>query len=397
MKILLFILLCGLALNGLAIVPGYYGARSLSLGYASTAFNYDINATFVNPALLSSIPYSLSGYQYQNSYLDYKTFAEDLNDVLAYNLENFEGIGENEKGAVISKLRDIFQAKAGMYGFRSNIPGYISRGYGFSISFVNTAIVNPIGPGSGDTAGDIFNKDIADITNEDIAALRMNFIGLNYKKMSLSYAMEVYRAVSVGIGLHYLNGKISDFSGSIAGDIFTAGAEPVDYLEYSWEEAKNNGSKFSRLVLDLGINVTLGRYFNVGLVYKNTGGAKIKAPARDIVLPKRIIAGIAFKPNNQWGFFLDMDVRKTDLLYNGQEQQPISFGIEKGLFKNKFFIRAGMLNDLTEKHFFGKKSNTLYGLGLGFNMGKIVVDAAVGIDSDGTVKNLAVSGFFIIK
>ena len=77
--------------------------------------------------------------------------------------------------------------------------------------------------------------------------------------------------------------------------------------------------------------------------------------------------------------------------------QPFSFGIEKGFFKNKFFIRAGMLSDLTEKHFFGKKSNTLYGMGLGFNMKKISVDVAVGIDNDGTVKNLAISGFFLLK
>jgi hypothetical protein len=92
-----------------------------------------------------------------------------------------------------------------------------------------------------------------------------------------------------------------------------------------------------------------------------------------------------------------MDLKKLDLLYNGQDMQPISFGIEKGFFKNKFFVRVGMLSDLAEKYFIGKKSNALYGLGVGFNMRKIIVDLAVGLDNDGTIKNLAVSGFIIVK
>jgi len=395
MKNVLFLLiLCGLALQGFPIVPGYYGARSLSLGYSSTAFNYDINAIYINPSLLSSLSYSLSGYQYQNSYLEYKNFAEDLSNVLAYDLENFESLGDSEKSALFSTLTDLFQSKAGMYGFRANVPGYISRGYGFAVSFVNTTVVNPV---NADAENNIFNKDIGDITNEDIAALKMNFLGLSYKKMSLSYAMQIYRSVSFGITLHYLTGKISDFNGSLLGDIFTTGAESKDYLEYGWENAKAEGSKFSKIVSDLGINVNLGRYFNVGLVYRNFGGAKIKAPERNIALPKRVTAGLAFRPDNQWGFYLDMDVKPVELLYNGEEMQPFSFGIEKGFFKNKFFVRAGMLSDLTEKHFFGKKSNVLYGMGLGFNMKKINVDVAVGIDNDGTVKNLAISGFFLLK
>jgi hypothetical protein len=92
-----------------------------------------------------------------------------------------------------------------------------------------------------------------------------------------------------------------------------------------------------------------------------------------------------------------MDVAKSNRLYNGEEIQPLSFGIEKGFFENRFFVRAGFLSDLTEKHFFGSKSNVLYGIGLGFNMKRIVVDFAVGMNSSGTVKNLAISGFLIFK
>jgi hypothetical protein len=60
-------------------------------------------------------------------------------------------------------------------------------------------------------------------------------------------------------------------------------------------------------------------------------------------------------------------------------------------------VRAGFLNDLTEKYFFGSKAGVLYGLGLGFNMKKFVVDVALGVDNSGNVKNLAISGFILFK
>jgi hypothetical protein len=372
------------------MVPLYSGARSLSLGYASTAYNYDINSIFINPAILSSVNYSLSGYQYQSSYLDYKNFQEDLSDILEYNLNDFENIDAEDKTILFSKLENLFQSKVGMYGSLGNIPGYISRGYGFSVSFVNTAVVNPVIPGE----DSIFNKEAGEITNADIAALKMNFLGLKYKQISLSYAMKVSSSIHVGISLHYLNGKMTEFTGSILDDIFTPESEAKDYLEHGWGNA---GDKFSKFIADLGFNMDLGRYFKAGLMMKNIGAAKIETPLRKITLPKRITAGLAFRPNVGWGIYLDVDINKLDLLYNGKDMQPISFGIEKGFFNNKFSVRVGMLSDLVEKHFIGKKSNALYGLGVGFNMKKIIVDLAVGLDNDGAIKNLAVSGFIIVK
>ena len=92
-----------------------------------------------------------------------------------------------------------------------------------------------------------------------------------------------------------------------------------------------------------------------------------------------------------------MDLNRTDLLYNGKKIQPFSFGVERGFFGNKFFLRAGFLNDLTEKYFLGKKSNILYCLGLGCNMDNVFVDLAIGIDNNGTIDNLAISGFYLLK
>ena len=382
-------MLCGLSFKGFPMIPGYWGARSLSLGYASTAFNYDINSIFFNPSILSSINYTLWGYQYQHSYLDYKNFAEDLSDVLGNNLEDFVNLGQSEKDDLFSKLKGLFQARAGIYGSRANIPGYISKNYGLSFSFINTAIINPVSPGD-----DFFNRESENVSNADIASLTMNFIGLKYRLISLSYAMEVHRSVSLGVTLHYLNGKVTEYNRSLTDDIFTANKEPKDYLESTWGSAED---KFSKVVADAGILVNLGKFFNVALVYKNFGAAKINTPQRQLALNKRIIAGLALKPDTQWGIYVDVDLKKSDLLYNGQEIQPISFGIEKGFFNNKFFVRVGMLNDLTEKNLLGKKSNALYGLGVGFNMGKFVVDAALGMDPHGMVKNLAVSGFIMMK
>lgn len=378
-----------MALHGFSIIPSYYGARSLSLGYASTAFNYDINSIFINPAVLSSINYTLWGYQYQHSYLDYRNFAEDLSLVLENDLHDFENLGQSDKSALFSQLKELFRSKAGIYGFRSNIPGYVSRNFGLSFSVINTALINPIDPGE-----NFFEQEIQTVTNTDIASLQMNIIGLKYKQVSLSYSMDFHRSFIVGITLHYLNGKVSAFNQSIVDDIFTTENEPKDYLEYSWDSAEE---KFSKVVADAGIVVNLGNFFHIGLVYRNFGAAKIRTSEQEIALNKRIIAGLAFKPNAQWGIYVDVDLKKSDLLYNGQEMQPISLGIEKGFFANKFFVRLGMLNDLTEKTLLGKKSNALVGLGIGFNMGKFVVDAAIGLGPNGTVKNLAVSGFILMK
>lgn len=386
-KLALLILICGLAVNGFSVVPAYYGARSLSLGYASTAFNYDINSIFINPSILNSVNYTLTGYQYMNSYMDYKGFGDSLKEVLDQNLSNFENLAAGDKSVLFSQLEDLFSSKAGMYGFLGNVPGFVSRGYGLSYSVVKTAVVNP-------ESSDIFEKDIGDVTNSDIASLGMNFLGLDYKQISLSYAIEIYQSVSLGISVHYMNGKLTDSGKSLMDDVFTPDADTKTYLEHSWKSAE---TKFKKFVFDVGINVNLGRYFKAGVVMKNTGGAKIDTETRELELPRRIVAGLAFRPNLQWGFYMDMDIRKTDLLFNGQEMQPVSIGIEKGFFKNKFFVRAGMLNDLTEKKLFGKTSNALYGFGLGFNMRKFMVDVAIGIDSGGSVKNLAISGFILIK
>lgn len=390
-KILLsLVILLGIVTVSFPLGPVYYGARSLSLGYAGTGYNFDVNAIFINPALLSSLNYSMTGYQYQHSYMDYKNFVQDLQGILEYNLKNFEALSAVEKENLFTKLNDLFQARSGIWGFRANVPGFVTKDYGISFSTFKTTIVNP-------SESSIFDKSPEEVSNSDIATLTMNFLSLDYKKISFSYSLAIGGGTQVGISLHYLYGRAAQFDAFLVdGDIFTEDYEPRDYLEYGWDQA-NDGDKFSRITADLGISANFGRYFNVGLRVKNIGKAKIKTTDGEIKLNNRITAGLAFTPNPQWSIFLDMDITETDLLYSGEKMQPISLGVEKGFFKNKFFLRAGFLTDLTDKYFIGKKANVLYGFGFGFHVGKLVVDMAVGLDGSGTLNNLAVSGFFIFK
>lgn len=369
------------------VVPAYHGARSLSLGYSTTAANFDINAIFINPALLATARHSVTGYQYLDSYIDYQDFVDDLNSILEYDLKNFTGINESDKADLFSRLEDLFQSKSGIYGFRSNLPGFASRGYGISIGVVKTAIINPV-------ENDIFSKGVDNITNDDIASLKMNFLGLSYKQVSFSYALPVSQGFNVGITLHYLNGKLKDYNSSIIDDVFTGDTGVRTFLQDCWGSTEE---KFSRILMDIGFSMNFGMYFNAGINYKNFGGAKIKTSEREIALNKRVTAGLAFTPDPRWRIYLDMDITKTDLLYSGKKMQPLSLGVEKGFFKNKFFLRAGFLTDLTDRYFVGTRSNVLYGIGFGFNLASFIVDFGLGTGGDGSVNNLAISGFFILK
>ncbi len=380
--------LCGVGFQLFSIVPSYHGARSLSLGYAGSAFGYDVNSIFINPSLLAGYSYALTGYQYKNSYLDYKGFTDNLAGALEYDLARFESLDTVDKETLFAELRDVFQSKTGIYGFSANVPGYVSRSYGLSVSLVKTAIVNPV------NSGDLFEQDPGTLTNDDIASLEMNFLGLDYKQVSISYALQFTQTVSVGVTAHYLNGKITDFNSSVTGGLFDSALGSKDYLELAWGGAEE---KFKKVIFDVSACLTIGPYFKAAVMARNVGSPTLVTPRRELTINQRVIAGLALRPNPQWGIYLDMDITKSELLYNGEEMQPISLGVEKGFFQNRLFVRAGLLTDLTESHLFGKKSAILYGAGLGFNMKRFLVDVAVGIDSGGSVKSLAISGFIMFK
>jgi hypothetical protein len=386
-KTILAIMLAAMSGTVFAVFPFFYGARSLSLGYASMAFNTDYNAVHLNPALLSTLPLALGGLQYQSSALDHFDFAERLQRISALDLKNFQDLDLERKEALRQDLRDVFSARSGIHGFQTKSSGYAGKGYGAALEFVDAAVVFPL-------ASEVLDKDAALLTNEDIASLQMRFLGFKYRDYSVSYSFLISQGLSLGATVHYLNGKTGEFNVTLVDEPFQPDSGPREYLQHAWSGAEKSFSKFT---FDVGVQAELGPYFKAAVLVKNVAEPTIDTDFRILRLPRRVIAGLAFRPDITWGIFLDIDVAKSDLYHDGQEVQPLALGLEKGLFKNRLFLRAGLRNDLSEKYFFGRRAKVVYGLGLGFNLGSFVFDFGMGLDGSGKVKNLGFSGFYTIK
>ena len=386
-KIIFLFMIFAIFLPAHSFFPFFYGARSLALGYSSLAFNYDFNAIYLNPALLHSLPASLGGYQYQSSFLDYQDAAGKWAGISAYDLQNFQDLDTETKSLLLGKLNEVFAAKAGISGFQFRNPGYAGKGYALAVAQVDAAVIFPL-------ANTVLAKPPGDITNDDIASLQMRFIGLHYTDYSLAFAFSLGQGVSLGTTVHYLKGQNSEFNAALTSAPFQPGATTKDFLQFAWSGAEKD---FSKLNFDIGVSADLGQYFKAGLMVRNVANPVIATAFGELRLARRLVGGLAFRPDSQFGIFLDIDVAKGDLFHNGQEVQPLSLGLEKGLFQNKLFLRAGFLGDLNAKHFLGRQANILYGMGFGFNLGNFLVDLALGLDHLGHMKNLGISGFYMIR
>jgi hypothetical protein len=377
---ILFVMITG---SLFSFVPRYHGARMLSLGYASSAFNYDLNTIFTNPALVANITASLSGYQYQHRYAGYGDFVDLLDGVLAYDLGNFSSLSARDRDEAFTGLRDLYNSRFGLDGFKASIPGFVSKGYGLAVSIVSAAIVDPV-------ANPILEKPVEAVTDDDIASLQMNLLGLKYTQISMSYGLPVSQGINIGVSLHYMIGKLTEFRSSILDPVFRTDSGASHYLKHAWSAAD---SKFNKLNVDVGLVADIGQYFKVGIVGRNIGNPTFITEQREIELERRITAGVAFRSPTMWGVYLDVDINESDLYLNGDKVRLASLGVEKGFFANKLIIRAGLSSDVSEEYIFGSRSNSLYGLGVGFNMGRILIDFGMGLDNKGGISSLAVSGF----
>src|SRR5512136_633917 len=117
-RIMLLSAVLGMFLPVFSFFPMYFGARSLALGYSSLAFNYDPNALYLNPALLNSMSSSLAGYQYQNSYLDFRDVSGKLSGILSHDLAHFQDLAAAEKESLLGSLKGVFSARAAISGFQ---------------------------------------------------------------------------------------------------------------------------------------------------------------------------------------------------------------------------------------------------------------------------------------
>ncbi|MBN2347029.1 MAG: conjugal transfer protein TraF [Candidatus Aminicenantes bacterium] len=370
----------------LAFIPFFHGARSLALGYSTRAFNYDLNAAFINPAMLAALGASLGGYQYQQSVFDFRDSCGRLAGIDVHELEDFQALAEGRKSEVLGVLKEVFASTTALSGFQVRHPGYAGRGYAVAVAFVDAAVVHPL-------SNPVLDKPASEISNADIASLEMRFIGFHYSDYSLSLAFPVSRALSMGATAHYLKGRNVEFKAPLASEPLRGGVDAHECLQSAWTAADNDFSKFS---LDLGFSAEFNPYFRAALTVKNATEPAIATGAGELRLARRVVAGLAFRPDRQLGLYMDVDLSAGDLYHNGHDVQPLSIGVEKGLFENRLFLRVGLLGDLAAKYFLGSRANVLYGLGLGFNLGNFLVDLAMGLDPLGRIKSLGVSGFYLL-
>lgn len=386
-KIIFLFAVLGLFRPVHSFFPFFYGARSLALGYSSLAFNYDVNAMYVNPSLLGSISVAMGGYQFQSSFLDYRDIAGRLSGIDRHDLENFAGLDAGPRAALLAELNEVFSAQTPIHGFRMRGPGYAGKGYAIAVATVDAALIQPL-------ANPVLGKEPGEVTNADIASLSMRLIGFHYTDYSLAIAMPVSKGIALGATVHYLKGKNTEFTAALVSEPFRSNDSARGLLQAVWSGAENG---FSKLNLDLGASAEFGQFFKAGIVARNVGNPVIGTKAGGLRLARRLIAGLAFRPDGQTGFYLDIDIARGDLYLNGRDAQPVSLGVEKGLFQNKLLLRAGFMSDLAAKYFLGPKANILYGLGCGFNLGNFLVDLALGLDPQGRVKNLGISGFYTVR
>ena len=364
----------------------FHGARSLGLGYSSLAFTYDVNMIHMNPALLVSQPYSISGYQYGQSYGEYAGFGGQLSSLLSADLNGFANLDEAARSDILDRLKRLYSSRAGFFGFRQHQPGFVGKGFGFSIAFLDAALIRPL-------ANAALQKNVQDFTAADLQALQMSFIGMHGTEYGASYAFWLSQDLSIGLSLYYLKGHIDEQNVALLADRFAVAKNGSDYLQETWKDV--GGQDLSKLTGNISLAANMGEYFKLGLLVRNVWKPTIKTTLRELTLPQRWTAGIAFRPPGMWGIYLDLDVKKADSFYNDDRVQPFSFGVEKGFLQNRFVVRAGILNDLSEKKLFGRDAAVLYGFGLGFNLSPLMIDLAVGLGGNGDLRSLAISGFYV--
>jgi len=386
-KIIFLFAVLGLFRPAHSFFPFFYGARSLALGYSSLAFNYDVNALYINPSLLGSLSAAMGGYQFQSSFLDYRDISGRLSGIGIHDLDDFAGLDAARQAELLAELNEVFSAQTPIHGFQMREPCYAGKGYAIAVATVDAALIQPL-------ANTVLGKAPGEITNADIASLSMRLIGFHYTDYSLAVAMPVSQGIALGATVHYLKGKNAEFNAALVSEPFRSHGSAREILQAVWSGAENG---FSKINLDLGASAEFGQFFKAGIVAKNVTNPVIGTAAGDLRLARRLVAGLAFRPDNQTGIYLDIDIARGDLYFTGRDAQPLSLGLEKGLFQNKLFLRAGFLSDLAAKYFLGPKANVLYGLGFGFNLGNFLVDLALGLDPQGRVKNLGISGFYMVR
>ncbi|HNX97112.1 MAG TPA: hypothetical protein PKK12_05480 [Candidatus Aminicenantes bacterium] len=364
-------------------LPTYHGARSLALGFSGLAYSLDTDAQGLNPAMLAQLSLSMTGYQYQTNSFSVSNFNEKWNELQGLGTQGFLALPAADRAELWTRLQASAGGRPGLWGGQRKRISGTSGSAAFSVSWIDEAVFVP-------TDSPLWAKDSGTVTAEDLTQLSVNWIGWSYVQYAASYSFALSRGVSLGVTGRYLKGQGGTGQEFMLGGSTLAGQTVRDRLKPAWTSADGD---FHKIFMDASLSLALGSSFLAGVMVENVTRAKVSIADREIAPPRRATVGIAFRPTTEWGFFLDVDVAKTALFYATEKSQPISLGMERSFFNQALWLRIGLGNDLGEEYFLGRKSNMLYGLGIGIQLDKLVIDGALSLDRDGRVRSMAVSGF----
>jgi hypothetical protein len=369
------------------IFPFFFGARSLSMGTGGIATASGINPVFINPALIGDFSGSISGYQYQNSYRDRNDFEDQLSALLDTDLWNFTSLPDSRKEDILARIRQLNRAGTGLMGFSGHFPGLILGNYGIGGAIYTSGVINPV-------YSDRFDQAVSDVSQSDINALAFTFHGFSFTNYSLSYSVDVTYDLRIGANFNYINGKYARRDFFINDEVFSSRKSRIDYLQKAWSDP---AEIIRTLNIDLGVSISMGKYFRAAAVLKNLTQPRLLDEDEDSILDRIVVAGIAFTPDHTWTICADFQLMKSRIFMSREEIQPLALGVEKGFFKNMMFLRLGFLGDIDDDHLVGENSNMLIGLGGGFRFGNFAVDISAALDNKGTMGGLGVSGFALIR
>ena len=308
----------------------------------------------------------MGGYQYQSSYLDYRDVGGRLAGIGSYDLEHFQGLDAAPgSGAARRSCNEVFSAQTPHQRLSDARPRLRRQGLcrrrGHRGRGASSSPLANAGPGQAAPGRSAMPTSLP---------CSMRFIGFHYTDYSLAVAFPVSQGLVAGRHRALPEGQERRVQRRAH---LRAVPQPTPPPRIScksaWSGAENG---FSKLNLDLGASAEFGQFFKAGLVVRNVANPVIAtavgraapgpAPGRRTGLPPR-------RPD--WGSTWTSTWPSGDLYLNGQEAQPVSLGVEKGLFQNKLFLRAGFLSDLAAKYFLGPQGQHPLRAGLRLQPGKI--------------------------
>jgi hypothetical protein len=206
----------------------------------------------------------------------------------------------------------LFQNPAGMAGMRateayftySSMLNRLNGVEGFSTGFMSVGIPNRIG-----TLGlglGIFNA--ASLIKE--------------RTLSLGFAKSFHKGWQAGFALKQLHHSYAAAGDSLAEN------DPVF----------NNGYSKSALSVDAGMIVPLGKILQLGVSIKDMNEPNVGLVTEDRV-PRQIQAGAAL---NAWGIKTTGNLSFLHRSYSNAPSAVPAFGIEKGMYGDRFALRMGM-------------------------------------------------------